>query len=89
MSTALIGIDIAFALCAVVALLSVVRIVRGPDRGSRLVGAELLTVTVIGLIALGGVRSGNTSTFDLVLVVTMAAFLAAVSLARALVGGAR
>lgn len=85
----MIGLDIALVCCGLAALLTVVRIVRGPDSGSRVIGAELLTVTVVSLIALGGVRSGSTSTFDLVLVATMVAFLAAVSFARALTGGAR
>ncbi|MEU9822984.1 monovalent cation/H+ antiporter complex subunit F [Pseudonocardia alni] len=85
----MIGIDIALALCGLVALLAVIRIVRGPDRGSRVVGAELLTVAVVAMIALGGVRTASTSTFDIVLVATMVAFLATVSFARALTGGAR
>ncbi|MEU8489724.1 monovalent cation/H+ antiporter complex subunit F [Pseudonocardia alni] len=85
----MIGIDIALALCGVVALLAVVRIARGPDRGTRVVGAEMLTVTVIAIVALGGVRTGSTSTFDIVLVATMVAFLATVSFARALTGGDR
>lgn len=85
----MIGIDIALALCGLAALLAVMRIVHGPDRGSRVVGAELLTVAVVAMIALGGVRTASTSTFDIVLVATMVAFLATVSLARALTGGAR
>lgn len=85
----MIGLDIALLLCGLAALLAVIRIVRGPDRGSRIVGAELLTVAVVGLIALGGVRAGSTSTFDLVLVATMVVFLATVSFSRALTGGAR
>lgn len=83
------GIDIALVLCGLVALLSVVRIVRGPDRGSRIVGAELLTVAVVAMLALGGVRTGSTSTFDIVLIATMVMFLATVSFARAITGGAR
>lgn len=83
------GLHLALALSALAALLSIVRIVRGPDRATRVVGAELLTVCVVALIALGGLVLGSTATLDLVLVATLVAFLATVSFARALTGGHR
>ncbi|GAA1972968.1 hypothetical protein GCM10009718_06100 [Isoptericola halotolerans] len=61
----------------------------GPDDTNRTVAADLLFFAVIALIALAGVGSGATGTFDLVLVASLIGFLSAVSLARALTRGRR
>lgn len=82
-------LDIAIAGCAVALLASVYRIAAGPGPADRAIGADLLTFTVVGLIVLIGTRAGHTGTFDLVLVATLVAFLAAVSLARAITRGHR
>lgn len=68
---------------------SAYRIARGPTDGNRVAAADLLTFSVIGLIAVSGARVASMGTLDLVIVATLVAFLAAVSLARALARGAR
>jgi multicomponent Na+:H+ antiporter subunit F len=65
------------------------RIWVGPTPGDRAVAADLLTFTVIGLVAVTGARLVSLGTLDLVIVATLVAFLAAVSLARALTRGVR
>lgn len=65
------------------------RIAFGPTDGNRVAAADLLTFSIIGLIALTGMRVGSLGTLDLVIVATLVAFLAAVSLSRALTRGAR
>lgn len=85
----MIVLDIAIAACSVALLLSAWRIARGPTPGDRAVAADLLTFSLIGLIALFGTRMASEGTFDLVVIATLVAFLAAVSLARALTGGRR
>ncbi|WP_103500257.1 MULTISPECIES: monovalent cation/H+ antiporter complex subunit F [Streptomyces] len=85
----MIGLDIAAACCGVAVLVSAYRIVRGPTPADRAVAADLLSFSVIGLIALVGTRLHSGATMDLVLVATLVAFLAAVSLARALTRGVR
>ncbi|WP_431796062.1 monovalent cation/H+ antiporter complex subunit F [Microbacterium enclense] len=85
----MIVLDIAIAACGVALLLSAWRIGIGPTRGDRAVAADLLTFSLIGLIALFGTRMASVGTFDLVVIATLVAFLAAVSLARALTGGRR
>lgn len=79
---------VAVTLMAGAALAAVVRIARGPTRGDRAVAGDLLAFSVIGLVALIGVRNESLGTLDLILAATLTAFLAAVSLARALTRGA-
>ncbi|ROR72224.1 monovalent cation/H+ antiporter complex subunit F [Bogoriella caseilytica] len=85
----MIGLDIAIACCAVAFVLATYRVGAGPTPADRTVAADLLTFSVIALMALIGTRMASQGTFDLVLVATVVAFLAAVSLARALTGGRR
>lgn len=85
----MIGLDIAIACCAVAFVLATYRVGAGPTPADRTVAADLLTFSVIALMALVGTRMASQGTFDLVLVATVVAFLAAVSLARALTGGRR
>jgi multicomponent Na+:H+ antiporter subunit F len=82
-------LDLAIAGCGLALLVSAYRIAHGPTPADRAVAADLLTFTVIGLIALIGTRAHRAGTFDLILVATLVAFLAAVSLARALTKGHR
>ncbi|WP_375001960.1 monovalent cation/H+ antiporter complex subunit F [Aeromicrobium sp. CTD01-1L150] len=85
----MIGVDVAIVGITLAVLLAVWRIVVGPTPADRAVAADLLSFSVVALIALVGVRAQSTATLDLVLVATLVAFLAAVSLARALTRGWR
>lgn len=82
-------LDVAIAGCTVALLVSVYHIARGPTAADRAVAADLLTFSVVALIAVVGIKLGRTGTFDLVVIATLVAFLAAVSLARALTRGRR
>lgn len=82
-------LDAAIVGCGIALLISAVRIARAPSPADRVIATDLLTFAVIGLIALIGTRLDRQGTFDLVLVATLVAFLAAVSLARAMTGGRR
>ncbi|MDO5494477.1 MAG: monovalent cation/H+ antiporter complex subunit F [bacterium] len=82
-------LDIAIVGCVISLIASAVQISRGPTPADRAIAADLLTFSLVALIALVGVRLGRVGTFDLVVAATAVAFLAAVSLARALTGGRR
>lgn len=71
------------------ALAGIYRITAGPTDADRVAAADLLTYSVVGLIAVTGMRLGSMGTLDLIIVATLVAFLSAVSLARALTRGAR
>jgi len=85
----MIGVDVAIVVLALVALAAVARMLRGPTDADRAVAADLLMFSVLGLIALVGVRSDSIATFDLLLIATVVGFLSALSLARALTRGRR
>ncbi|EFQ81941.1 Multiple resistance and pH regulation protein F [Aeromicrobium marinum DSM 15272] len=85
----MIALDVAIAGCGIAVALAVWRIAVGPTPADRAVGTDLLTFAVVALIALIGTRTASAGTFDLVLVATLVAFLAAVSLARLLTRGHR
>jgi multicomponent Na+:H+ antiporter subunit F len=80
---------VAVAALAFAGLVGCYRIAFGPTDANRVAAADLLTFSVIGLVAVTGMRLGSLGTLDLVIVATLVAFLAAVSLARALTRGAR
>lgn len=85
----MIAVNIAIVGCAVALILAAWQIVRGPTPADRVISADLLTFSIVALVALIGTRMARSGTFDLVIVATLVAFLAAVSLARALTGGQR
>ncbi|MDO5662447.1 MAG: monovalent cation/H+ antiporter complex subunit F [Brachybacterium sp.] len=82
-------LDIAIGAVAIALLVAVQHIARGPSPADRAIAADLLTFSMVGLIALVGARLVRAGTFDLVLIATLVTFLAAVSLARGLTGGER
>lgn len=85
----MIALDIAIAGCGFAFLVAAYRIAAGPTPADRAIAADLLAFAIIGLIALIGAKTHSQGAVDLVLVGTLVAFLAAVSLARALTRGAR
>lgn len=85
----MIALDIAIAGCGLALIISAIRIMVGPTPADRVIAADLFNFTVIGLVALVGFRQQLQGTFDLILVTTLVAFLAAVSFARAMTGGRR
>lgn len=83
------ALDLGIVALGVACLAATWRMLVGPTDADRVVGADLLMFGVIGLLALWGVRVGSPYTFDIVLVAALVAFLAALSLARALARGER
>lgn len=77
-------VALSVAICA-----AAYRIAFGPTDGNRVAAADLLTFSVVALIAVTGMRTSSLGTLDLVIIATLVAFLSAVSLARALTRGAR
>ncbi|AZN30694.1 pesticidal protein Cry26Aa [Flaviflexus salsibiostraticola] len=82
-------IDLAIVVISATILLAVWRIRTSSIPADQVIAADLLTFSVVALIALIGVRSARIGTFDLIVIATLVAFLAAVSLSRAMTGGRR
>lgn len=85
----MIGIDIGLVLISAAILISSFRIAFSATDADRVVATDLLYFSMIGLIALMGVRIESSATFDVILVATLIGFFAAIALARALTKGKR
>ena len=85
----MIVLDIAILIVALTALPAAYRMLIGPTRADRVSAADSMLFILVAMIALVGMKKGSGFTFDLVLVASVVGFLSAVSLARALMRGAR
>lgn len=83
------AITIGLSLLGLTCIPAAYRMLMGPTAADRVAAANLLTVAVVGLLALIGFRGGSDFTFDLVLVASLITFISSVALARALTGGVR
>jgi len=63
-------------------MLSVYRIVRGPERADRIVALDLLSILVTAVIVLYAVYSGQTAFMDVAIAYALVAFLGTVAFAR-------
>lgn len=89
MTSPSIGVITGLILLAVCMIAVAYRIISAPTDADRAVAADLLMFSFTGLLALIGVILAGAFFFDLILVASVAGFLSAVSLARALTRGRR
>lgn len=73
---------IAVALLAASAVLTLLRISRGPTSLDRVVGADVLVAVVIAALALEAIIDRNTTTLPVMLVLSLLGFAGSVSIAR-------
>ena len=62
-------------------LLVLIRFIKGPDLPDRVSAFDLFSANIIGIIAITAVLSGNSSYFDVALVLSLISFLGAMSFA--------
>lgn len=74
--------DIAIGLLVVGMLLVIVRLMRGPNLGDRIMALDTLTMLGVGLIGALTVRTGLTLYLDIAIAIALAGFLSTVALAR-------
>ncbi|WP_347756654.1 monovalent cation/H+ antiporter complex subunit F [Agrococcus sp. ProA11] len=77
---------IAGVMLAVAATLSLVRIVRGPGPADRVVATDVLITTVAGALAVQAAITDESDTIVVILVLSLLAFSATVSMARFVAG---
>ena len=86
MNMALTPIDLAARFGLVVLtigmILSVYRIVRGPDSADRIVALDLLSIQVTAIIVLYAISSGKAAFLDVAIAYALVAFLGTVAFAR-------
>lgn len=84
-----IATDISFGLLGLGMLLTLIRIVRGPTLGDRILGLETLSILSIGLIGSYAARSGLTLYVDIAISLALLSLLPTAALVRYLVSARR
>jgi len=81
--------QVALGLLLVGMLLAVIRLIRGPNLGDRILALDMITVLATGFIAAVAVLTGFSLYIDIAIALALVGFLATVALARYLMGRAR
>ncbi|MBB3993437.1 multicomponent K+:H+ antiporter subunit F [Sulfitobacter undariae] len=84
MNYALMGAFVIVGLCQ---LMSMVRVVIGPNTGDRILALDTMVVNAIGLIVLMGLSQGTRIYFEASLIIAMLGFVSTVSYARFVLRG--
>ncbi len=80
-------IAIAYALVSLALVLSLWRLLRGPDAPDRILGLDTLYVNTIALLVLLGIHLGNAIYFEAALLIAMMGFVGTVALCKYLLRG--
>lgn len=76
------AIGISLALLGVAALLTFVRVVRGPTLPDRVVAIDLVGVVIVGMIVVSGAATGVRAFLDVAIVFALISFVGTVAYAR-------
>jgi multicomponent Na+:H+ antiporter subunit F len=80
----------AIVLLSIALVLSLIRLIQGPDISDRVVALDLISTIAVGVIGAYSVLTGESSILDAALIVALVAFLSTVAFASFLErGGAR
>ena len=63
-------------------LLAFIRLIKGPDAADRIVAIDLISVLIVGLLAVLAIDADETSFLDVAIAYALVAFLGTVALAR-------
>lgn len=75
-----IAIYIAFGILLLALVLSVVRIIKGPDSEDRIVALDLVASIVIGFILLFGILIGRGIYLDIAIAISLVSFMGTVAI---------
>lgn len=76
------AVTVAMALLAVSMALALIRLVRGPHMGDRVVAGDTIALFLINLVAVLGMRAGTRLYADVAAAVAILGFIGTVALAR-------
>ncbi|MEL6570946.1 MAG: K+/H+ antiporter subunit F [Pseudomonadota bacterium] len=82
-----IALVIAFVALAFGQILAMVRLVKGPSTGDRILALDTMVINAIGLIVLLGIAQGIRIYFEASLIIAMLGFVSTVALARFVLRG--
>ena len=78
----LIALNIAFVAIALSLLLAMIRLLKGPNTGDRILALDTMVVNAIALIILLGMRLGTQIYFESAMIFAMLGFVSTVALRR-------
>lgn len=78
---------IAFVAVALSQFMSMVRLVKGPSTGDRVLALDTMVVNAIGLVVLLGIAQGTQIYFEVALIVAMLGFVSTVAYTRFVLRG--
>ena len=76
-----------FIVVVIAQILSLVRLVIGPENGDRILALDTMVINSLGLIVLLGIAQGTRLYFEATLIIAMLGFVSTVALARFLLRG--
>lgn len=82
-----IALIIAFVAMALGQIMAMVRLVKGPSTGDRILALDTMVINAIGLIVLLGISQGVRIYFEVTLIIAMLGFVSTVALARFVLRG--
>ena len=83
----LIALNIAFVAVAVSQLLAMLRLLKGPNTGDRILSLDTMVVNAIALIILLGMRLGTDIYFESAMIFAMLGVVSTVAIARFVLRG--
>lgn len=78
---------LAFGAVGLAQLLAVVRLLRGPQIGDRILALDTIVINSIGLIILSGINWGTQIYFESAMIIAMLGFVSTVALCRFVLRG--
>lgn len=82
-----IALVISFIVVVVAQIMSMIRLVIGPDTGDRILALDTMVVNAIGLVVLLGISQGTRIYFEVSLIIAMLGFVSTVAYARFVLRG--
>jgi multicomponent Na+:H+ antiporter subunit F len=69
-------------LLVVALFLALFRLMRGPSRPDRVIALDLISITIVGIIAAYSIATGQTAYLDAAIIIALIGFLSTVGFAR-------
>ena len=83
----LIALNIAFAAVGLAQVLAMLRLLKGPSTGDRILALDTMVINAIALIILLGIRLGTQIYFESAMIFAMLGFVSTVAIARFVLRG--
>jgi multicomponent K+:H+ antiporter subunit F len=83
----LMALNFAFGAVALSQLLAMLRLVKGPNTGDRILALDTMVINAIAMIILLGIRLGTQVYFESAMIIAMLGFVSTVAIARFVLRG--